>query len=65
MPHSGIRHQHTKHAPTNIGRETLVNPRDIWVLGYSPIIISAIQCSGEKWYLARTGRTTVVFDLCG
>lgn len=41
MPHSGIRHQHTKHAPTNIGRETLVNPRDIWVLGYSPIIISA------------------------
>lgn len=43
MPHSGIRHQHTKHAPTNIGRETLVNPRDIWVLGYSPIIISTIS----------------------
>lgn len=43
MPHSGIRHQHTKHAPTNIGQETLVNPRDIWVLGYSPIIISAIS----------------------
>lgn len=33
----------TKHAPTNRGRKTLINPKDISVLVYSLIINSAIS----------------------